>query len=253
MPSYDTTFFNYVNSGALRSARALLPLLQEHLQVRSVLDVGCGHGGWLKVWRELGCQEVHGIDGDYVERELLLVETDRFSAFNLAQPFDLERQFDLVQCLEVGEHLPKASSKGFIDSIVRHAPIVFFSAAARGQGGDSHVNEQDYEFWRKLFTAHDYVAIDFLRPLILDQTGIEPWYRYNAFLYVARDKLDSLPTRVKQCIVGNDEPLSDISPALYQLRKALVRQLPVSIATRIAKIKEAFIVKTHKSAQTVHP
>lgn len=243
MPNYDTAFFDYVNSGALKSARALLPLLQEPLQVKSVLDVGCGQGGWLTVWKELGCEDVHGIDGDYVVRERLLVGVDEFSAIDLVHPFDLERPFDLVQCLEVGEHLPTASSWGFIDSIVRHAPMVLFSAAARGQGGDSHINEQDYEFWRQLFAAHDYVAIDYLRPRILEDTNIEAWYRYNPILYVARDRFEGLPDAVRACMVPENEAILDRSPPVYKLRKAMVRLLPVPLATRIAKIKEAVVVK----------
>lgn len=243
MPNYDTAFFDYVNSGALKSARSLLPLLQEPLQVSSVLDVGCGQGGWLTVWKELGCEDVHGIDGDYVERERLLVGVDEFSAIDLVHPFDLERQFDLVQCLEVGEHLPTASSRCFIDSIVKHAPMVLFSAAARGQGGDSHINEQDYEFWRQLFAAHDYVAIDYLRPRILEDTDIEAWYRYNPILYVARDRVEKLPDAVQACMVPENEAILDRSPPIYKLRKAVVRLLPVPLATRIAKIKEAVVVK----------
>ena len=246
MPDYDSAFFDYVNSGALKSARAILPLLQEQLGVKSVLDVGCGQGGWLTVWKELGCERVHGIDGDYVDRERLLIQPEEFSGIDLVEAFDLQQQFDLAQCLEVGEHLPTASSGGLIDSLVKHAPFVLFSAAARGQGGDSHVNEQDYEFWRGHFARHGYVAVDYLRPLILDRSEIEPWYRYNPFLYVAHPQLDALPDALRKCLVPENEALRDRSPGIYKLRKALVRLLPVAVATRIAKIKEAITVKRRR-------
>lgn len=243
MANYDSTFFSYVNSGALKSARAILPLLQEQLGIRSVLDVGCGQGGWLAVWKELGCGRVHGIDGDYVDRDSLLIEKTEFTAADLAKPFELEDRFDLVQSLEVGEHLPPESSAGFVVSIVKHAPIALFSAAARGQGGDHHVNEQDYEFWRRHFAAHGYVAIDYLRPLILKNRDIEPWYRYNPFLYVAKAHLNTLPDDVRNAIVPDSQALVDCSPALYKARKAVIRLLPVAVATKIAKIKEAITVR----------
>jgi SAM-dependent methyltransferase len=248
MANYDTAFFDYVNSGALNSAKAMLPLLQEQLHLKSVLDVGCGQGGWLAVWKELGCEHVHGIDGEYVERERLLVARGEFSAVDLVHPFKLGQQFELVQSLEVGEHLPTKSSAGFVNSIVKHAPIVLFSAAARGQGGDSHVNEQDYEFWRRHFARHDYIAIDYLRPLILERREIEPWYRYNTFLYVARTHLSRLPDELQKCRVPEDEVLLDRSPKIYKMRKALVRLLPVSVATKIAKVKEAVTVKKRRVA-----
>ena len=248
MANYDSAFFDYVNSGALKSAKALLPIIQDQLNVKSVLDVGCGQGGWLAVWRELGCDKVHGVDGDYVNRDSLFVDKSEFSAVDLVNAFDLQDTFDIAQSLEVGEHLPTASSADFVASIVKHAPIVLFSAAARGQGGDSHVNEQDYEFWRKHFAKHDYVAIDYVRPLILEHTDIEAWYRYNPFLYVARERLVTLPQALQDCVVPENEPLLDRSPALYKIRKAIVRLLPVSVATKIAKIKEAMTVKKRNAA-----
>jgi SAM-dependent methyltransferase len=248
MANYDSAFFDYVNSGALKSARAMLPLLQEQLNVKSVLDVGCGQGGWLAAWKELGCETVHGIDGDYVERDSLFVEQDEFTAADLSKPFELESRFDLAQSLEVGEHLPTTSSADFVASIVKHAPIVLFSAAARGQGGDNHVNEQDYDFWRKHFAAHDYVAIDYIRPLILENKEIEAWYRYNPFLYVSKEHLEDLPEALKQCLIPDDQALVDLSPRLYKIRKAIIRLLPVAVATKLAKIKEAITVKRRKAA-----
>ena len=50
---YDNSFFDYVNSGSLRSARRLLPALKEHIEFDDVLDVVCGQGAWLSVWSEL--------------------------------------------------------------------------------------------------------------------------------------------------------------------------------------------------------
>lgn len=248
MANYDSAFFDYVNSGALSSAKAMLPLLQQQLDVKSVLDVGCGQGGWLAVWKELGAETVHGIDGDYVERESLFVDEKEFTAADLSKPFYMARQFDLAQSLEVGEHLPTDSSADFVASIVKHAPIVLFSAAARGQGGDNHVNEQDYEFWRKHFANNGYVAIDYIRPLIIENKDIEAWYRYNPFLYVNKQQVETLPEALKKCIVPDGEPLVDLSPAIYRMRKAIVGLLPVAVATKIAKIKEAITVKRRKVA-----
>jgi ribosomal protein L11 methylase PrmA len=61
----DDTFYSYFTAGALRSAKRLLPLLAKKLDIRSVLDIGCGRGAWLSVWRGLGVESVHGIDSEY--------------------------------------------------------------------------------------------------------------------------------------------------------------------------------------------
>lgn len=252
MPNYDSEFFKYVNSGALQSARTLLPEVYKQIKPSSVLDVGSGQGGWLKAWKELGAQEVCGIDGDYVNREQLLIEASEFVAIDLAKPFDLKRRFDLVQTLEVGEHLPTESSADFVASLVKHGDHVLFSAAAKGQGGDHHVNEQHYDYWRELFAQHNYVPIDFLRPLLKDQDAIEPWYRYNVFLYVAESRLSDLPRGLRGAQVPDHQKLADISPAIYKVRKLLVRLLPTPVATKIAKVKEAWVLRnrTRNASQT---
>lgn len=241
--TYDSAFFEYVNSGAIRSARGVLPLLNNRLEIRSVLDAGCGQGAWLKVWGELGCSDRCGVDGDYVDRDHLLIPPAQFQAADLSRGFDVQRRFDLAQCLEVGEHLPPAASGTLVDSLVRHADVILFSAAAVGQGGDQHVNECPYDFWRSLFAKHGYVAIDFLRPAILENKQIEPWYRYNSFLYVRDTCLEGLHDALARCRVPDTEPLRDLSPGFYKLRKQVVRRLPVSVATKIAKRKEAWMLR----------
>ena len=242
MHNYDDEFFDYVNLGAQRSAEILLPLLKQHLPIESVLDVGCGEGAWLDVWKKLGVSEVHGVDGDYVAQERLIIAPNEFTAADLSAPFNLNRQFDLVQSLEVGEHLPRQSSDDFVESIVKHGKCVLFSAAAIGQGGDSHINEQHYEFWRQKFAKHHYVAIDYTRPKLMNDKRIEPWYRYNTFLYVHRDLVGSLPSTLKTDIVDDSQPLRDISPLWYQARKKLISFLPISLGTKIAKCKESWTV-----------
>lgn len=241
MTTYDATFFNYVNSGAIRSAKRLLPLLLKELEIGSVLDVGCGQGAWLSIWKQLGVSEVTGIDGDYVNREHLLIDEKSFIPHNLAQGFDLQRRFDLVQSLEVAEHLPEKSASTFVASLVKHGQIVMFSAAHVGQGGDNHINEREYDYWRNLFSKHNYLAVDCLRPLIQEQKEIEPWYRYNTILYISQDRLKTLPDFFQRALVGENNKIPDISPGLYKIRKRLISLLPVAAVTRLAKIKEHMV------------
>lgn len=243
MSTYDDVFYDYVNSGAVSSAQCILPLLLQHIEIRSVLDVGCGQGAWLSVFRALGVAEIAGLDGAHVDQSKLLIPGPSFSATDLCQGFSLGKRYDLVQCLEVAEHLPPTSSAGFIDALVLHGDLILFSAAAKGQGGNSHINEQDYEYWRAHFARHGYVAIDYVRPLVLNNPQVEPWYRYNMFLYASPKRLASLPAVITRYKVSDQERLRDVSPSLYKLRKMLVRMLPAAIGTRIAKIKEKLIAR----------
>jgi SAM-dependent methyltransferase len=238
MTQYDDVFFDYVNSGALRSAKRFLPALLSKLNVSSVLDVGCGQGAWLSVWKDLGISTTVGIDGAYVNKDRLLCPRESFMEHDLSQPFDLGRRFELVQSLEVAEHLPAESAPAFVASLVRHGDVILFSAAPKGQGGDHHVNEQNYDYWRRLFARHDYVAVDFLRREVLSNAEIEPWYRYNSILYVAKTRLASLPDAVSRFVVADHLDIPDVSPLPYKLRKLVIRTLPVPVMTRLAKLKE---------------
>jgi len=159
-------------------------MVLELLPVQSVVDFGCGEGTWLRVFQDHGVETVLGIDGDYVSRERLLIDQAHFRAQNLALPVRLDRTYDLAMSLEVAEHLPTRASRSFVESLVRAAPVVLFSAAIPGQEGTQHTNEQWPEFWQKLFRSFDYECLDLIRPKILLQSGVEWWYKQNTFLYV---------------------------------------------------------------------
>ena len=136
---YNQRFFDYVSAGALRSAKGLLPLLAD-MEIKSVLDVGCGQGAWLSVWREFGVGDITGIDGNYVDVDRLKIPKEHFVVGDLRESFDLGRHFDLVQCLEVAEHLPAISARSLVASLTRHANLVLFSAAAKGQGNFGQIH-----------------------------------------------------------------------------------------------------------------
>jgi hypothetical protein len=122
-----------------------------------------------------------------------------------------------------------------VNDLVAHAPVVLFSAAPPGQGGENHVNEQPGEYWRKLFRNHDYVAIDCLRPLLAREINIPDWYRYNIMLYVLRDHLERIAPFARQFQLHDNEPVSDPSPLAYKLRKRFVRSLPHWLCNRLAR------------------
>ena len=243
---YDTLFYEYQRTGSARSARALLPVVVDALGIASVLDVGCGAGAWLAGYNELGISDHIGVDGDYVDRSMLFVEAGKFLPRDISAPFDLGRRFDLVQCLEVGEHVPTAASGTLVDNIVRHGKRVLFSAAVPGQGGEDHINEQPYEFWRNLFAERGYRLFDFVRPRIRDVAGIEPWYRYNVLFFAHDDTANELSPAVTATRVPDDAPIKDYSAAGYRLRKALVRALPPKAVSALAILKHRVIVGSPK-------
>src|SRR5215213_4103780 len=101
---YNEWFYSTFESGALRSARVVVPLIMDIVHPRSVVDVGCGTGTWIATFREQGVEDILGIDGDWLPTERLLIPTDCFVAHDLCQPLHSERNFDLAISLETAEH-----------------------------------------------------------------------------------------------------------------------------------------------------
>jgi SAM-dependent methyltransferase len=190
---YDSTFFSSMAEVSLRSARLVVPLVVEMLHPKSIIDVGCGLGVWLQVFAENGVANVHGIDGDYIDRSKLHINQGDFASVDLTRDFSIDAKYDLVVCLEVAEHLPAACAEILIQRLTSASSVVLFSAAIPGQGGTSHVNERWPEYWRSLFAKHDFVMFDPFRPQIRNDRRVAFWIRQNLFLFVKRGAMTSYP------------------------------------------------------------
>ncbi|HTZ78604.1 MAG TPA: class I SAM-dependent methyltransferase [Stellaceae bacterium] len=206
------------------------------LRVESVLDVGCGRGAWLSEWSRQDVS-VTGVDGSYVDRKSLLIPESRFIAADLSRPIDLGRKFDLVQSLEVAEHLPEAAADTFVDTLARHGPTILFSAAVPGQGGEHHVNEQPYDYWRDKFRRRGYLAFDALRPMLTGDHRVEPWYRYNVLLFIAESETGRLSPSLASARLPDGAAIPDVSPLSFRLRKSIFRRLPPPWVSQLAVVK----------------
>jgi SAM-dependent methyltransferase len=235
---YDQKFIRYAATSSRYGASKVIPVVLSALDVGSVLDIGCAGGGWLSEWKQAGIADVFGVDGAYVDPADLEIETERFRAADLARPFDLGRTFDLVESLEVAEHIDETASEVFVLNLVKHARrFVLFSAAVPGQGGENHVNEQPYDFWRRRFAEHGFSAYDFVRPRITADNRISFWYRYNIILFVRNDDTADLNPLVRTTRIPDSEPVPDISSAWFRLRKNIVKSLSAKNRDRLASLK----------------
>jgi SAM-dependent methyltransferase len=233
---YDLKFFNAQEKGSIRSAQVFVEVLAPLLRPNCVLDVGCGRGGWLRAWRDVGISDCVGVDGPHIDTAQLRIPAADFVARDLAQPFDLMRRFDLVQSLEVAEHLPPASARDFVRSLVRHGDVVLFSAAVPGQLGVRHLNEQPLEFWRGLFREHGYAAFDVVRDLVRYR-AVEPWYRYNTVLYANPHGQARLPAACASARVTDATMLREGGNLLWKARRAIGSRLPPRAADWLADAK----------------
>ena len=135
----------------------------------TVLDIGCGNGAYLALFKRLRAVAVLGVDGV----PAAVLGDDEYLVRDLSQPLDLGRVFDLVVCTEVAERLDPRDADILLDSVTRHAgrTIIFsaadiFSAAEPGQPRRGHINCQPISHWLERFASRGWY------PDLVDSLGI---------------------------------------------------------------------------------
>jgi hypothetical protein len=243
---YSGDFYSYIDAGSRRSARVVAGLLLPEMRIDSLLDIGAGHGAWAAEWLAAGVGQVLAVDGDYVRADQLAIPAGNFRAHDLSTPLDLKQRFDLVQTLEVAEHLPHGKADLFVDNLVAHGDVILFSAAVPHQGGEHHVNEQPPEYWRRKFAARGYDVFDFLRPRLARRKEVMPWYRFNSYIYANEAGAKRLSEAILATSVPDGRPLEIGGDTAWALRRAAVRLIPPALVKPIAMAKASIEARLKK-------
>lgn len=225
MSAYTEDFYTKRHERTLYSARTILSIILATMpKVRSAVDVGCGVGTWLSVIMKKGVKDVMGLDGEWVETNLLVIPKETFVKTDLTKPVRVPRKFDLAISLEVAEHLPVERAKGFVRDLTKLADFVLFSAAVPFQGGRNHINEQWQEYWVGLFAAEGYDVYDLIRPKIWNDSRIPFWYRQNSLFFVKKERTKQIKFGLNEKSI-NFSRYSVVHPDLY-MRKVAGYQPP---------------------------
>lgn len=190
-----------IADGSLRAARIVLPLAIDALSPSSLLDVSFAGGPWSAVARDLGIPDVTAL-GESPELGDL-------------ESFDLGRRFDLVTALDVADRLPEPSAAGLVERLVRHGDVILLCAAIPGEGGQGNANEQWPDYWAALFAQYGYLAVDYLRPRLWRDPGVDPSHAQNLLLYVSGERLQRLPA-LAAAAQRSGLPLSVVHPKVYE-------------------------------------
>jgi len=184
--SYAKEFYATRNEETVYAARRVCSILIE--KIPSI----CSAVDWLSVLQEMGVKDIQGIDGSWVDQNMLVIPKDNFLEDDLTKAKKITRRFDLAVCLEVAEHLPRECANDFIRWLTELSDIVLFSAAIPFQGGVNHMNEAWHSYWIELFGANDYHLYDFIRARIWNDSQIPFWYRQNIILFVKTNSCHKL-------------------------------------------------------------
>jgi hypothetical protein len=212
---YKNKFYSSYQDGSINSAKQIIPIILQFLDIKSVVDIGCGIGTWLSVCKDLGINDILGVDGDYVNRDQLLIPQNQFLAFDIKKRINIDKRYDLAISLEVGEHLPKKNAEVYIKSLVGLSDVILFSAAIPFQGGVNHINCQWPEYWINLFNIEKYNVIDLIRKKVWNNPSVDHWYSQNAFLFVKNDYLETNSKLLQEHKLTNMSQLSIVHPKRY--------------------------------------
>jgi len=145
--TYTDLFFRDNIADSLPMAKYLVPKIAKMLGTKSVLDVGCATGHWLKCFSDIGA-DVYGLEGSMNTLNHLLIPRESVSIFDLRDKYATKHDVDLVLSIEVAEHIEPFFAGNYVDVLTMHdSKYIVMTAAPPGQGGTGHVNLQPKEYW----------------------------------------------------------------------------------------------------------
>jgi cyclopropane fatty-acyl-phospholipid synthase-like methyltransferase len=148
--------------------------------IETVVDFGCGLGNYSSSMISSGmiCEAYDGNPNTPTLTKGL------GKVLDLSNPFDLDKKFDCVLSLEVGEHIPKEYEQIFIDNICNHTKnLLILSWAVIGQTGDGHVNCQNNDYVVNEMEKRGFNYDDKNSLILRDSITNAPWFRNTIMVF----------------------------------------------------------------------
>lgn len=112
---YRDGYFKAENDMTLPTADRVVQCLLDLFNPRSVADVGCGTGVYLREFHKQGI-EIKGYEGSNYAIQAAKIDRSNIEQHDLREPLTVDKLYDIVICFEVGEHLPP----NYADTLVRN-------------------------------------------------------------------------------------------------------------------------------------
>lgn len=183
---YNEHFFKRTKKMEMPSAKAVVRILIEHFHPKSIIDIGCGVGIYLKEFSDNGI-DIIGFDGAAAALEESLVG-NKIKLHDLCKPLTLNKSFDLCLCIEVAEHLKPACGDVLLKTLTSLSKNILFTAATPGQGSEEigHINERPHEFWINAFKQAGFLLDKKLTQKIkreMEDDNVVWWITKNLMIF----------------------------------------------------------------------
>lgn len=131
--------------------RRVAAWIVENVRPKTALDVGCAKGFLVEALRDRGV-DARGID--ISEYAIGQVREDVRPHCRIGSAVDpLDRDYDLVSCVEVVEHLSDEDGRKAIARIAARAACVLFSSTPDDTSEATHVNVRPVLYWLEIFAG----------------------------------------------------------------------------------------------------
>jgi len=115
------------------------------LEIKSIIDIGCGEGHSTKYFKEKGCK-VLGIEGSKVAINNSPIKESLIRHDYTKEPFNPDKEYDLAWSCEFVEHVKEKFLNNYLETF-KASKYIFMTHALPGQGGYHHVNCQPKGYW----------------------------------------------------------------------------------------------------------
>ncbi len=159
------------------------------LLVKTIYDLGCGPGWYVKFLRDRG-YDAQGYDGNRNVEEM----SSRFfnngfycQYMDLSEPVRADDHADMVLCLEVGEHIPADKENIFLDNLACNSgKYLLLSWAIPHQKGDGHVNCHTNQYIIDRMKSRNFRINVPVSILLRESSGL-PWFKSTIMFFEKTD------------------------------------------------------------------
>jgi SAM-dependent methyltransferase len=132
--------------------RSLWAWLKEEYRLDTVLDLGCGQGNALQIFRDLGYIPI-GLEG--LKQNCDALDTPPIICKDLTLGSLYISGIDLVWCCELVEHVEERYLGNLLNTMCV-GRVIAMTHGLPGQAGYHHVNCQPPEYWIEKITTRGY-------------------------------------------------------------------------------------------------